>query len=245
MTAFSWFSAGSPISDPDNDYEGGLMWDKAFRGFLPVSGPDIRYPFPPDMEPGPFPLAGDPATGTGHLDGAGKLWSFAPGDRKMVMSCGPFQMAPGDTQQVVYCFVAGQGADRLDSITEMRKNDSYAQTAFDNLFDRINQTDVEGDGDDKSGIPLAFRLFQNHPNPFNPETRIAFHLSTSERAVIRVFDMMGREIATLLDQNMTTGAHHVSWNGQDGSGREVGSGVYFYRLEAGSYTATAKMVLMR
>jgi len=94
-------------------------------------------------------------------------------------------------------------------------------------------------------VPEAFMLSQNYPNPFNPHTTIEFRLPSSERAMIRVFDMMGREIVTLVDQNMAAGVYQVTWNGRDGSGVEVSSGVYFYRLEAGAYTATEKMVLMR
>jgi hypothetical protein len=94
-------------------------------------------------------------------------------------------------------------------------------------------------------IPDAFQLSQNYPNPFNPVTTIEFRLPSSERAMIRVFDMMGREIVTLVDQNMAAGTYQVTWNGRDGSGMEVSSGVYFYRLEAGAYTATEKMVLIR
>jgi len=135
MTGFSWFSAGSPISDPPSDYDGGLQWDKMFRGFQPLSGAvEIPYPFPPGVTPNNFPLAGNPVDQTGLLDGLGALYSFAPGDRRLSMSSGPFQMAPGDTQQVVVAFVAGQGSDRLSSISVMKFNDKFAQQTFDDLF---------------------------------------------------------------------------------------------------------------
>jgi hypothetical protein len=134
MTSFSWFSAGSPLSDPDSDYEGGLQWDKMFRGFTPTTGPDEPYPFPPGVEPTPFPLSGNPVTQTGLLDGLGELYSFPPGDRRLNQASGPFQMAPGDTQQVVIGFVVGQGADRLSSISVMKFNDRFAQLTFDALF---------------------------------------------------------------------------------------------------------------
>lgn len=134
MTAFSWFSAGSAISDPPSDYTGGLRWDKMLRGFAPIDGPDAFYPFPPGVTPIPFPLSGDPVTGTGLIDGLGFDYSFAPGDRRLNQSSGPFSLAPGDTQQVVMAFVAGQGADRLSSVAVMKFNDRFAQNTYDALF---------------------------------------------------------------------------------------------------------------
>ena len=134
MSSFSWFSAGSAITDPPSDYIGGLRWDKMLRGWAPIDGPDVYYPFPPGVEPNSFPLSGDPVTGTGLVDGQGQLYSFAPGDRRLNMSSGPFTLAPGDTQQCVVAFVAGQGSDRLSSVAVMKFNDRAAQNTFDNLF---------------------------------------------------------------------------------------------------------------
>lgn len=134
MTTFFWFSAGSAISDPGGDYEGGLEWDAMHRGFQPHADVDEPYPFPPGVRPSKFPLSGDPVMGTGLVDGLGELYSFAPGDRRLGMTSGPFQMAPGDTQQVVMGFIVGQGADRFSSISVMKFNDRLAQLTYDNLF---------------------------------------------------------------------------------------------------------------
>ena len=134
MTSFSWFSAGSPLSDPPRDYTGTLLWYKMLRGYVPLDGPDEYYPFPPGVTPGPFPLSGDPVAGTGLLDGLGTYWSFAPGDRRMNCSTGPFTLAPGDTQEVVVALVCGLGADRLSSISMMKYNDRFAQSTYDRLF---------------------------------------------------------------------------------------------------------------
>jgi hypothetical protein len=135
MTSFSWFSAGSAISDPPSNYTGGLQWDQMLRGYAPITGPDQYYPFPPGYRPSPFPLSGDPVLGTGLIDGLGETYSFAPGDRRLNMASGPFEFFPGDTQQVVIAFVAGQGADRFSSISVMKFNDQFAQKTYDNLFE--------------------------------------------------------------------------------------------------------------
>jgi len=134
MTGFSWFSAGSPLSDPSSDYQGGLQWDKMMRGFAPLSGPDQYYPFPPGVEAHSFPLCGDPVLQTGLVDGQGYDYSFQLGDRRLLVNCGPFTLAPRDTQQVVMALVCGQGSDRLSSVSVMKFNDRFAQNTYDALF---------------------------------------------------------------------------------------------------------------
>lgn len=135
MTSFSWFSAGSPISDPPRDYtRGTIRWYKMLRGWVPLDGPDVYYPFPSEVTESSFPYAGDPVAGTGHLDGQGTEDSFAPGDRRLNVSTGPFNLAPGDTQEVVVAVVCGIGADRFSSVAVMKFNDRFAQNTYDALF---------------------------------------------------------------------------------------------------------------
>ena len=141
MTSFSYFSAGSPYSDPCNRETAGYacntgQWWKMLRGYAPLGTlltadePYASGPFPETK----FPLSGDPVSHTGFLDGLGTDYSFAPGDRRILLSTGPFTMAPGDTQDVVVAFVAGLGADRLSSVAVMKFNDRFAQNTFDALF---------------------------------------------------------------------------------------------------------------
>jgi len=84
---------------------------------------------------------------------------------------------------------------------------------------------------------------QNHPNPFNPSTTISFDLPVSMHAVLEVFDVRGRRVARLLDAGLPAGRHDVVWDGRDAQGRAAGSGVYFYRLQAGEDSTYRKMVL--
>ena len=86
------------------------------------------------MLPGRFPFSGNPVTGIGYVDGEGFDYSPRPGDRHLLVSSGPFQLAPGDTQEVVVAFVAGLGADNLSSISVMKYNDRYTQALYDNGF---------------------------------------------------------------------------------------------------------------
>ncbi len=88
-------------------------------------------------------------------------------------------------------------------------------------------------------------LCQNRPNPFNPETEIMYYLPEETHVVLEVFDVSGRCISRLIDAYQAKGLHRVAWRGTDGSGNQVASGVYFYRLRAGREVRAMKMVLLK
>ncbi len=94
-------------------------------------------------------------------------------------------------------------------------------------------------------FPKDYKLSQNYPNPFNPETKIEFKLPKSGKVKLIVFNILGQKVATLVDGFKRTGTYSVTWNGLDLHGRAIPSGIYFYRLEAGSFTKTAKMTLLK
>ncbi len=134
MTSFAYFSAGSAYSDPCSN-SGALyncqtaQWWRMLRGFAPVGNfftPEVPYahgPFPETK----FPLSGDPVAQSGFLDGLNTDYSFVPGDRRFMVSSGPFTLAPGDTQEIVYGVVAGLSSDRLSSISSMKLNARVAR----------------------------------------------------------------------------------------------------------------------
>ena len=81
-------------------------------------------------------------------------------------------------------------------------------------------------------LPQRLTLTQNYPNPFNPTTTIRFAVPQSGHVTLKVYDMLGREIATLVDGEVAAGSHSVVWNARDDSGRSVASGSYMYRLRS-------------
>jgi hypothetical protein len=89
-------------------------------------------------------------------------------------------------------------------------------------------------------VPLEYALFQNYPNPFNPSTQIAYELTKAGHVSLIVYDVLGREVGTLVDEVQPIGSHAVAF---DGSG--LASGVYLYRFQAGDFVATKKMVLLK
>jgi photosystem II stability/assembly factor-like uncharacterized protein len=94
--------------------------------------------------------------------------------------------------------------------------------------------------DDAHGTPEGFSLGQNYPNPFNPNTRITYTVGTPESVVLAVYDLLGRQVALLVDENKDAGTYSITWDAADHS-----TGVYFYRLTAGSTTLTRSMVLIK
>jgi flagellar hook assembly protein FlgD len=91
----------------------------------------------------------------------------------------------------------------------------------------------------------VFRLVQNAPNPFNPITKIAYHVPQTSDVTIRVYDVSGRVVATLVDGEQDPGVYAVVWDGRSASGESVGSGIYFCTMEAGSFHASRKMTLLK
>ncbi|MBN2411920.1 T9SS type A sorting domain-containing protein [candidate division KSB1 bacterium] len=94
-------------------------------------------------------------------------------------------------------------------------------------------------------FPTDYTLAQNYPNPFNPTTTIEYKLPESGKIKLTVYNVMGQKVATLHNGFQRTGTHQVIWNGTDDLGKAVTSGVYFYRLEAGSFVKSVKMILMK
>jgi hypothetical protein len=96
------------------------------------------------------------------------------------------------------------------------------------------------DVDEEKTLPTEFVLHQNYPNPFNPTTTIKFQIPHSSFVILKVFDLLGREVATLVNEEMGAGSYEKNF---DDSG--LASGVYLYRLQAGSFTQTKKLLLLR
>ena len=100
---------------------------------------------------------------------------------------------------------------------------------------------------DDSILPLQVvtELGQNHPNPFNPRTRISFSLAKPGPAMLQVFDVSGRLVKTLLQEELPAGDQSVSWDGTSAGGQPVATGVYFYRLETDEKVMSRRMMLLK
>ena len=93
-------------------------------------------------------------------------------------------------------------------------------------------------------LPRSNGLGQNYPNPFNPSTLIPFEISEPGRVRLDVFNLLGQRVVTLLDEHRPAGLHRSQWDGTDAAGRGVGAGVYIYRLSAGKWQQTRRLLLI-
>ncbi|MBN2201192.1 T9SS type A sorting domain-containing protein [bacterium] len=100
---------------------------------------------------------------------------------------------------------------------------------------------ADGDG----VLPFENRLARNYPNPFNPSTRIGYSLARPGRVRLALYDLMGREIAVLVESSMQAGNHAAEWDGRDGSGRPVPGGLYLCRIESDGFTKSRKLLLVK
>ena len=108
-------------------------------------------------------------------------------------------------------------------------------------IDNLLVTSVAGE----NNIPEKPHLYQNYPNPFNPVTNIIFEIKESQKVILQIYNIEGRLIKTLIENQLYAGRHELSWNGLNSRGNLVASGVYYYVLRAGDYQSAKRMVLMR
>ncbi|OGC09257.1 hypothetical protein A2V82_14385 [candidate division KSB1 bacterium RBG_16_48_16] len=96
-----------------------------------------------------------------------------------------------------------------------------------------------------SGIPADFELYNNYPNPFNQSTRIEYDLPGNARVELSIYNLLGQKLVTPFSGSRDAGRYAVTWDGRDGFGHPVPSGLYFYRLETGEFSGVKKMAIVR
>mgnify|MGYP001163452251 CR=1 FL=1 len=139
-------------------------------------------------------------------------------------------------------FVNGKGTtttanDYSFTDNEITNGKSYyrlKQIDFDGTFSYSNEVEVD------YKVPVSYSLEQNFPNPFNPETEISFSLAKSDNVTLKVYNILGSEVATLVNEFLEAGKHTIKFNASD-----LTSGVYLYTIKSGNFTATRKMILMK
>jgi hypothetical protein len=139
-------------------------------------------------------------------------------------------------------FVAGYGTTtESHSYTFIDMNIPSGSFAY-----RLKQTDFDGSSKYSNevivevGIPAEFELSQNYPNPFNPSTKICFSIHSSDFVTLKVYDVIGKEVATLVDEVKSAGNYNVEFDASS-----LPSGIYFYKIQAGSFIDTKKMVILK
>jgi hypothetical protein len=103
----------------------------------------------------------------------------------------------------------------------------------------------ETTGVEENSQPIAFTLSQNYPNPFNPETTISYYVSETSHVTISIYNVVGQHIRTLVETVKPAGSYAITWDGRDHTGERVTSGIYFCRMQAGNFSQTRKLMLMK
>jgi hypothetical protein len=202
-------TSGNPM-DPCN-----WQWGEV-RGGIPCASIDNSLIY-----------SGDPVTNTGWIDNH-------LADKRTIVSSGKFDLSAGNIATFHTGIIIGRGTDQFNSIT-------VTQAAYDTILNRVQlgTTDVPLGIEEFTGsVPSHFSLSQNYPNPFNPETVIRFTLPVAGYTKGVVYDVLGKEVTTLLNGDMSAGNHEIKFNAND-----LSSGVYFFRLESGNYSSAIKMVV--
>jgi len=148
-------------------------------------------------------------------------------DYRVLVSTGPYTLNPGDSLAVSMALVAGKGKQALIAAAQV------AKAKYIELTTGVNDLPP-------SRVPSEFALSQNYPNPFNPSTNIAFDVPRRSHVLLRVFNVLGQRVATLVDEVRSPGHYTVQW-----SGLSLASGVYFYSMQTESFVQTQKMVLLK
>lgn len=113
------------------------------------------------------------------------------------------------------------------------------------LFTYIYKADFTVDVNEPQPLPKEFHIYQNYPNPFNPSSSIRFEIPERLIVSVKVFDILGKEITTLVDQELSPGNHTIDWEAKDSNNKLLSAGVYLIRFTAGKYTHTVKAVLLK
>ena len=178
-----------------------------------------------------FRYSGDPVSDYGWIN-------TCASDQRQIQNVGPFALEQGREIEIFMAYVIGQGTNALNSITVVKNISNNTQEFYYGNFDIA--CIVSATESITQNTPKEYLLLQNYPNPFNPSTVISYQLPVSSNITLKVYDVLGNEVATLVDEYKTAGSFEVEWEATN-----YPSGVYFYQLQSEGYVATRKMILMK
>ena len=121
----------------------------------------------------------------------------------------------------------------------------YKIVLVDNNNQKLENVEIETIYEEAPPLPLDYILFQNYPNPFNPVTTVKFQVPLSTEVTIKIYNLLGQEVKTLFTKHVQRGTYLIQWDGTSNSGVKLGSGTYVYRMIAGSFVKSNKMILVK
>lgn len=252
MTSFNFFTSPSsnpPVceSDPNGDTLGAYNMLKGLKkDGSPYMNPNIT-PYAPTK----YCYNGNPVTNTGWNEVQGSIKNcggttgnlVAPnpvGDRRFIIGSGAdnFTVRPNEKQTILISQFVGRSSSKspnsnLTAITVLKTMSDTVKKYYQNNFP-IGVNNIS------TVIPDKFSLFQNYPNPFNPATSIKYSVQSSQNIKLVVYDILGKEISTLVNEKQSPGIYEVTFDASN-----YPSGVYFYKLSADNFSEIKKMVLIK
>ena len=120
-----------------------------------------------------------------------------------------------------------------------------SHTPYDVFSGRLGGDVTAVSANGSAGTPDSYALGDAYPNPFNPQTSVEFAVPSDGFVKIEIFNSVGQVVGSIVDQDLSAGAYTATWDAIDASGNQLSSGVYFYRMEAGEFTATRSMTLLK
>ena len=175
-----------------------------------------------------FWFSGDPVSEYGWVQTSS--W-----DIRLMLNTGPFILNPGEPQEILFAFIIGQGTDAINSIIVGRQYVYKVIEAYNNNFEALKYTSPP-----ETNPVISYTLYQNYPNPFNSGTTIKVEMPESGIISLKVFDTLGREVRTVLDEYRNANRYNIDF---DASG--LSSGVYYYRVRVNDFVQTKKMLLIK
>ena len=237
LHSFYPLNKGSIFYDADlGIYSGALQIYNQMKGLHWDGNPILN---PATNEVTTFPLDGDPIAQTGWYEGNGWLYYSYPGDRRMFMSTGAFNLAPGDTNCVTFAICVARDNGRLNSLGKLKQ---LARDVKHHWLYEVERTfpepkEVEQDEEE---IPESFVISNNYPNPFNNVTNINLELPQSGNIRITIYNALGEVVREVLKHSPTAGYKSIKINGSG-----LSSGVYYYTVLFRGETKLGKFVLLK
>lgn len=227
LSSFNTYINGDPTTgDP-------LNYKETYNNLQGLKRSGAPWINPLTNEVTKFPYSGAPEIQTGWIMSSGS-------DRRFLMTMGPINMAPGDTQSVICAQVIARGTSNLNSITRLRQLAHQVHGIYNNNFQSVLNVNNYS-----AVIPEKFTLHQNYPNPFNPSTKIRFDVPNNSNGKLTdvkltVYNSLGNEIKILVNEKMNSGSYETEFKSEN-----LSSGVYFYKLETEGFVQTKRMVFLK
>ncbi|MFZ1684792.1 MAG: FG-GAP-like repeat-containing protein [Candidatus Zixiibacteriota bacterium] len=227
---------GGPNIDAQQDLC--INWYDLFAPESASPAGDINHDGFPDL------LVGETVAGTGYF----AVYLGGPQADSLFDIQITFTDFPSESHQALGYEVRGLGdvnGDSRDDFGVFSLTQTVQGRGELDVFGGWNSSPTDVHDDHGSGLPTSFSLYPAYPNPFNPSTAISFDLPKRAGVKLIVFDVLGREVRRLVDQEMAAGAHSVSWNGTNDAGKAVASGVYFFKMVSGEFEKSVKGMLVK